>query len=84
VRAATTYHCRNGVLTTSSNRHSRHRDCIDDATNGNGTCANIKAAGVMICTIPVNTGGDPTAALLENCARIYHGRNGVLTTSTKN
>jgi Flp pilus assembly protein TadG len=36
--------------------------------NGNGTCANIKAAGITIYTIQVNTGGDPTSTLLENCA----------------
>ena len=34
----------------------------------NGTCANIKAAGITIYTIQVNTGGDPTSTLLENCA----------------
>ena len=32
------------------------------------TCHNIKAAGVQIYTIQVNTGGDPTSALLQNCA----------------
>ncbi len=37
-------------------------------TNGSGTCANIKAAGVTIYTIQVNTGGDPTSTLLQNCA----------------
>jgi hypothetical protein len=36
--------------------------------NGSGTCANIKAAGVTIYTIQVNTGGDPTSTLLQNCA----------------
>ncbi len=29
--------------------------------NGSGTCANIKAAGITIYTIQVNTGGDPTS-----------------------
>ncbi len=37
-------------------------------TDGSGTCANIKAAGITIYTIQVNTGGDPTSALLKNCA----------------
>jgi Flp pilus assembly protein TadG len=37
-------------------------------TNGTGTCANIKAAGITIYTIQVNTGGDPTSTLLRNCA----------------
>jgi Flp pilus assembly protein TadG len=36
--------------------------------NGTGTCANIKAAGITIYTIQVNTGGDPTSMLLRNCA----------------
>jgi len=36
--------------------------------NGSGTCANIKAAGITIYTIQVNTGGDPTSTLLKNCA----------------
>jgi len=36
--------------------------------SGNGTCANIKAANITIYTIQVNTGGDPTSTLLQNCA----------------
>jgi hypothetical protein len=32
------------------------------------TCANIKAANVDLNTIQVNTGGDPTSTLLQNCA----------------
>jgi len=39
-----------------------------DSSNGAGTCANIKAAGIAIYTIQVNTGGDPTSTLLQNCA----------------
>jgi len=38
------------------------------STGGTGTCANIKAAGIKIYTIQVNTGGDPTSTLLQNCA----------------
>lgn len=37
-------------------------------TGGNGTCANIKAAGITIYAIQVNTGGDATSTLLRNCA----------------
>ena len=37
-------------------------------SSGSGTCANIKAAGITIYTIQVNTGGDPTSTLLQNCA----------------
>lgn len=36
--------------------------------NGSGTCANIKAAGITIYTIQVDTGGDPTSTLLHDCA----------------
>ena len=39
-----------------------------DSSTGKGTCANIKAASVTIYTIQVNTGGDPTSTLLQNCA----------------
>jgi Flp pilus assembly protein TadG len=33
-----------------------------------GTCANIKATGITIYTIHVNTDGDPTSTLLRDCA----------------
>ena len=32
------------------------------------TCANVKAAGITLYTVQVNTGGDPTSTLLRNCA----------------
>jgi Flp pilus assembly protein TadG len=32
------------------------------------TCNNAKAAGITLYTIQVNTGGDPTSTLLQNCA----------------
>jgi hypothetical protein len=32
------------------------------------TCANVKTAGITLYTIQVNTGGDPTSTLLQNCA----------------
>jgi uncharacterized protein YegL len=32
------------------------------------TCDNVKAAGITLYTVQVNTGGDPTSALLQNCA----------------
>jgi hypothetical protein len=38
------------------------------STSGTGTCANIKGAGITLYTIQVNTGGDPTSTLLQNCA----------------
>lgn len=32
------------------------------------TCNNIKAAGVTVYAVQVNTGGDPTSTLLQSCA----------------
>jgi Flp pilus assembly protein TadG len=32
------------------------------------TCGNIKAAGITVYTVQVNTGSDPTSTLLKNCA----------------
>ena len=32
------------------------------------TCDNINAAKITLYTIQVNTGGDPTSTLLQNCA----------------
>jgi hypothetical protein len=32
------------------------------------TCANAKAAGIIIYTVHVNTGGDPQSTVLKNCA----------------
>ena len=32
------------------------------------TCDNIYAAGITLYTIQVNTSGDPTSTLLQNCA----------------
>ena len=40
----------------------------DGTRNGAGTCQNAKDAGMVIYTIQVNTGHDPTSALLKNCA----------------
>jgi Flp pilus assembly protein TadG len=36
--------------------------------NGTGTCANAKAAGITIYAIQVNTDGDPTSTVMQNCA----------------
>jgi len=41
---------------------------FDASKSGSGTCANAKNAGVVIYTVQVNTGGDPTSTLLKNCA----------------
>ena len=39
-----------------------------DARADRSTCNNINAAGITLYTIQVNTGGDPTSTLLQNCA----------------
>lgn len=44
------------------------RRMYDSNNGGAGTCANVKAAGITIYTIHVNTSGDPTSTLLKNCA----------------
>ena len=44
------------------------------------TCDNIKAAGITVYTVQVNTGGDPTSTLLQNCATDA-GKFFLLTTS---
>jgi Flp pilus assembly protein TadG len=36
--------------------------------SGAGTCAKIKAAGITIYAVQVNTGHDPTSTLLQHCA----------------
>ena len=36
--------------------------------NGDGTCKNIKDAGITIYAVQVNTDGDPISTLLQNCA----------------
>jgi hypothetical protein len=33
-----------------------------------GTCKNIQDAGIKVFTVQVDTGGDPTSILLQNCA----------------
>jgi len=32
------------------------------------TCSNVKASGIVVYTVQVNTSGDPTSTLLQNCA----------------
>jgi hypothetical protein len=50
------------------------------------TCNNVKAAGITVYTIHVNTGGDPMSTLLQNCAsspdKFFHltSANQLLTT----
>ncbi|MEP7031071.1 MAG: hypothetical protein ABI830_09080, partial [Pseudolabrys sp.] len=51
-----------------TNQTSIDKRMYDSSNNGAGTCANIKAAGVTIYTVQVNTGGDPTSTIMQNCA----------------
>jgi hypothetical protein len=55
----------------TENRWSGDEDDVDSRmydSNGEGTCANIKAADITVYTLQVNTDGDPTSTLLQNCA----------------
>jgi hypothetical protein len=40
----------------------------DSTKSGAGTCANIKAAGIKIYAIQVDTGGDGESQIMKNCA----------------
>jgi Flp pilus assembly protein TadG len=51
-----------------SNQTQVDKRMYDSSNSGAGTCANIKAAGIQIYTIHVNTNGDPLSTLLQNCA----------------
>jgi len=55
----------NGGATTE-NRWYSNASSID--AREEKTCANIKAAGITLYTVQVNTGSDPTSPLLQNCA----------------
>jgi hypothetical protein len=50
----------------TQNRWYTSQNSIDNRQSM--TCANIKSAGLTLYTIQVNTGGDPTSTLLQNCA----------------
>jgi hypothetical protein len=50
----------------TENRWSTDQATIDARTQK--VCDNIKAAGITLYTIQVNTGSDPTSTLLQNCA----------------
>ena len=50
----------------TENRWSTSQNSID--ARQQLTCNNINAASITLYTIQVNTGGDPTSTLLQNCA----------------
>lgn len=52
----------------SSSQGEVNKRMYDPSKGGEGTCANIKAAGITIYTVHVNTDGDPMSTLLQNCA----------------
>ena len=57
------------LLTDGLNTQSRFsttQSTIDARTKK--ACDNIKAAGITIYTVQVNTDGDPLSTLLKNCA----------------
>jgi Flp pilus assembly protein TadG len=58
--------------TSKSDDETDQQKKIDDRMykkgSGSGTCANIKAAGITIYSIQVNTGGDPTSTIMQSCA----------------
>jgi Flp pilus assembly protein TadG len=72
------YHYKDIIILMSDgmntqNRFSSSQSAIDkrmyDSSNGgSGTCANAKAANVIIYSVQVNTGGDPTSTVMKNCA----------------
>ena len=47
-------------LNTQDRWYNSQTRSIDRRATSSCTCANIKAAGITIYTIQVNTGGDPT------------------------
>jgi len=50
----------------TENRFSTTQSSIDDRTQR--VCDNIKAAGITLYTLQVNTSGDPTSTMLRSCA----------------
>jgi Flp pilus assembly protein TadG len=50
----------------TQNRWSTSQSAID--TRQATMCTNVKAAGITLYTIHVNTDGDPTSTVLQNCA----------------
>jgi Flp pilus assembly protein TadG len=52
----------------SSSQTQIDKRMYDSSKSGAGTCANAKSAGVIIYSVQVNTGGDPTSTVMKNCA----------------
>ncbi len=57
------------LLTDGLNTQDRwYSNASSIDTRQQKTCDNIKAAGITLYTVQVNTGNDPTSTLLQNCA----------------
>jgi Flp pilus assembly protein TadG len=57
------------LLTDGLNTEDRwYSNASSIDTREQKSCENIKAAGITIYTVQVNTGSDPTSTLLQNCA----------------
>jgi hypothetical protein len=57
------------LLTDGLNTEDRwYTDATSIDNRQRTTCDNIKTAGITLYTVQVNTGGDPTSALLQYCA----------------
>ena len=57
------------LLTDGLNTENRWYDSQTSINNRQKiTCANVKAAGITIYAVQVNTTGDPTSQLLKDCA----------------
>ncbi|HEY6833573.1 MAG TPA: pilus assembly protein [Pseudolabrys sp.] len=57
------------LLTDGLNTEDRwYTNASSINTRQQKTCNNIKAANITLYTVQVNTGGDPTSTLLQNCA----------------
>ena len=64
-----TYHDAIVILTDGMNTQDRwYNDQSSIDAREQMTCDNIKAAGITIYTVQVNTGSDPTSTLLQSCA----------------
>lgn len=57
------------LLTDGLNTQDRwYSNASSINTREQKTCDNIKAAGITLYTVQVNTGSDPTSTMLKNCA----------------
>jgi hypothetical protein len=52
----------------SGNQNTIDKRMYDSGNSGAGTCANAKNTGIIIYSVQVNTGGDPTSTVMKNCA----------------